>query len=159
MARVLKKITPSPSLMQESPAMQESQNPHAVESYELPKDELATCQAGLTIAKETIECQGQRLSDMENKSRACQVEHKIFMEASESQGQRFIEMEHKLYEEKHARSAVEHRLQHILKLINSVEDVHWERARTQESFDVDGWCSWCNKIEGALEPLIRQSRV
>ena len=68
-------------------------------------------------------------------------------------------MDNKLYEEKHARDAVEHRLEHILKLINSVEDVHWERARTQESFDVDGWRSWCTKIEGALEPLIRQSRV
>ena len=70
-----------------------------------------------------------------------------------------IDVEAKLADEKHQREAMERHIQHILKLINSVDDIHWERARTQASFDADAWRTWCQRIEGALEPLIRQSKV
>ena len=91
--------------------------------------------------------------------KSSKAELKIFKECAESQGQRVMEVQATLADEKHSREAVERRLQHILKLINSMEDIHWEKARTQTVFDEDAWRTWCQRIEGALEPLIRQSRV
>ena len=91
--------------------------------------------------------------------KSIKAELKIFKECAESQGQRVIEAEAKMSDEKHLREAVERRLHNILKLVNSVGAIHWERARTQSSFDADAWRTWCQRIEGALEPLISQSGV
>ena len=108
-------------------------------------------QEKLTVMHELVTCKAELQSS--------KAELKIFKECAESQGQRVSEVEARMADEKHQREAIERRLQHILKLISSVEDIHWERARTQTNFDADAWRAWCQRIEGALEPLIRQSKV
>jgi len=132
----------------------------------LLQGELMAVQRDLKATQDAYESQVQErhtamheLSMCKAELQSSKAELKIFKECAESQGQRVTEVEARMADEKHQREAVERRLQHILKLISSVEDIHWERARTQTNFDADAWRAWCQRIEGALEPLIRQSKV
>jgi chromosome segregation ATPase len=166
--------TVSSNQSEQGEAATEPQQLHAGEQQLLKlQSELKTVHAELENAQEVAGAHAQSVVDTEQQNatligelKACheelksiKAELKIFKECVESQGERVIEAETKISDEKHLREAVERRLQNILKLINSVGAIHWERARTQSSFDADSWRTWCQRIEEALEPLISQSGV
>jgi hypothetical protein len=91
-------------------------------------------------------------------ARKWEAELKIFERADSGHEQRVQDLMMRLESESNKHEAEAERWLHVRKLIVAIEDLHWERARTQNS-DVDGWVTWVQRYEAAIEPLVRQTRA
>ena len=108
--------------------------------------------------KEQLQAESAARCKVEASLRKCEAELKIFVHAEANGDERVRDLELKLRQEERAREAAEEWRLHVRKLIVALEDLHWDRARTQTSHDANGWIEWIQKYETALEPLVRQSR-
>ena len=108
--------------------------------------------------KEQLQAEIAARGKAEASLRKCEAELKIFVHAEANGDERVRDLELKLRQEERAREAAEEWRLHVRKLVVALEDLHWDRARTQTSHDANGWMEWIQKYEAALEPLVRQSR-
>jgi hypothetical protein len=92
------------------------------------------------------------------KARKWEAELKIFERADSGHEQRVQDLTARLESTIHKSETEAERWLHVRKLIVAIEDLHWERARTQNSKD-DGWVTWVQRYEAAIEPLVRQTRA
>ena len=91
-------------------------------------------------------------------ARKWEVELKIFERADSGHEQRVHDLMAKLETFERKSETEAERWFHVRKLIVAIEDLHWERARSQSS-DADCWVTWIQKYEAAIEPLVRQTRT
>ena len=87
-----------------------------------------------------------------------EAELKIFERADSGHEQRVHNLMAKLETFERKSETEAERWFHVRKLIVAIEDLHWERARSQSS-DADCWVTWIQKYEAAIEPLVRQTKA
>jgi hypothetical protein len=121
-------------------------------------DPLAETQQRLTEVTKQLRDEIDAHSMTKAMARKWEAELKIFEQADSGHEQRVHDLMAKL-ESFERKSEIEaERWLHVRKLIVAIEDLHWERARSQKS-DADGWVTWIQKYEAAIEPLVRQTKA
>ena len=88
-----------------------------------------------------------------------EAEFKIFEQAETGHEQRAKDLLASLDSSERKRELEAESWLHAHKLIVALEDLHWERATSQSSYDADGWREWLQRYERATQPLIRQTRA
>jgi hypothetical protein len=101
----------------------------------------------------------QHCQEVESRLKTSEAEAKVFREANISEADKSAAMALKLDMEVHDRKVVEAWQVNVRKMISVVEDLHWERARAPIRSDAEDIQGWLLKYEGAVEPLIRLTRV
>jgi vacuolar-type H+-ATPase subunit D/Vma8 len=101
----------------------------------------------------------QHCQEVESQLKTAVAKAKVFREANISEADKSAAMALKLDMEVHDRKVVEAWQVNVRKMISVVEDLHWERARAPIRSDAEDIQGWLLKYEGAVEPLIRLTRV
>jgi hypothetical protein len=101
----------------------------------------------------------QHCQEVESQLKTAVAEAKVFREANISEADKSAAMALKLDKEVHDRKVVEAWQANVRKMIGVVEDLHWERARAPIRSDAEDIQGWLLKYEGAIEPLIRLTRI
>jgi hypothetical protein len=116
-------------------------------------------QAKLDKSMEMLSLTNQRCQEVESQLKTVVAEAKTFREANISEADKSAMMALKLEQEVNDRKAVEAWRANVRKMIDVVEDLHWERARGLIRSDAEDIQGWLLKYEGAIEPLIRLTRI
>jgi hypothetical protein len=116
-------------------------------------------QAKLGKSMEMLSLVNQRCQEVESQLKTAVAEAKIFREANISEAEKSAMMATKLDQEVHDRKAVEAWRANVRKMLDIVEDLHWERALGPIRSDAEDIQGWLLKYEGAIEPLIRLTRI
>ena len=119
---------------------------------------LAKTQQRLEEVTEQLRAEIDAHNTTKAKARKWEAELKIFEQSDSGHEQRVQELTIRLESMIHKSETEAERWLHVRKLILAIEDLHWERACTQNS-SVDGWVTWVQRYEAAIEPLVRQTRV
>jgi hypothetical protein len=122
------------------------------------RDLLSETQQRLEEVNEQLRTEIDAHSTTKAMARKWEAELKIFERADSGHEQRVQDLMMRLESESNKHEAEAERWLHVRKLIVAIEDLHWERARTQNP-DVDGWVTWVQRYEAAIEPLVRQTRA
>jgi hypothetical protein len=121
-------------------------------------DLLAKTQQRLKEVAEQLQTEIDAHNITKAKARKWEAELKIFERADSGHEQWVQDLTARLESAIHKSETEAERWLHVRKLIVAIEDLHWERARTQNSKD-DGWVTWVQRYEAAIEPLVRQTRA
>ena len=122
------------------------------------EDLLAETQQVLEEVKEQLRSEIDAHNVTKAMARKWEAERKIFERADSGHEQRVQDLVARLESFERTSKTEAERWLHVRRLIVAIEDLHWERARSQNS-DVDGWVTWIQKYEAAIEPLVRQTRT
>ena len=122
------------------------------------RDLLAEAQQSLEEVTEKLRTEIDAHNMTKAMTRKWEAELKIFERADSGHEPRVQDLMIRLESAVHKSETEAERWLHVRKLIVAIEDLHWERARTQNS-SVDGWVTWVQRYEAAIKPLVRQTRV
>ena len=122
------------------------------------RDLLAETQQRLKEVAEQLRTETDAHSMTKAMAKKWEAELKIFERADSGHEQRVHDLMAKLETFERKSETEAERWFHVRKLIVAIEDLHWERARSQSS-DADCWVTWIHKYEAAIEPLVRQTRT
>lgn len=125
--------------------------------------EVSTLEATLEETAVTLNEALQRNKELESQLKVALAEVKIFKEANASEADKSALMALRLDKEIHELKAVEAWRAQVRKFIAAIDDLHWARARAPICLDADSIpgvvTEWLIKYEGAIEPLIRLTRI
>ena len=157
-------VTPGPLLQPTLPSDLEQETSNSVDATNVAFEALGNevekdLQAKLDKSMEMLSLANQRCHEVESQLKMAVAEAKIFREAKISEADKSAMMATKLDQEVHDRKAVESWRANVRKMIDVVEDLHWERARGPIRSDAEEIQGWLLKYEGAIEPLIRLTRI
>ena len=122
------------------------------------RDLLAETQQRLKEVAEQLRSEIDAHSMTKAMARKWEEELKIFERTDSGHEQRVKDLVARLESFERKSETEAERWLHVRKLIVAIEDLHWERARSQNS-DADGWVTWIQKYEVAIEPLVRQTKA
>lgn len=93
------------------------------------------------------------MQELQAELRKAKAELKIHQEAWAAEADKYTALSAQAEKEQHDLQATKAQLAHVLQLIRSAEDAHYEALTTEKTFDKNGWRTLYQKLVRAVRPV------